>query len=355
MKTQGDISLDEQRWNAVLNRDRSFDGKFFTAVLTTGIYCKPSCAARHPKRENVTFFQTCEDAEREGFRPCLRCHPKSSEDPRVTLVRDVCEYIESHLDEPVTLSVLTEWTGVSEAHLQRTFKAVAGISPREYLAACRLKAFKDQTHNGANVAEAQFEAGYGSSSRLYEASQRLGMTPGTYAKGAPGQEITYTFMQTPVGLLLLAATEKGLCSLQFGDSEQQLEENLRREFPRASLLPNGDKVTQYIETLNEYFNNHTSLSELPLDIKGTAFQERVWSVLRRIPIGKTRSYADIAREIGEPKAVRAVAGACAANPVALVTPCHRIVKSDGSLSGYKWGSARKAKLLSMETNERITG
>ena len=348
MRTQANLNVDEQRWKAVTNRDRAFDGKFFTAVLSTGIYCRPSCPARHTKRENVVFYASAEEAESEGFRACLRCHPKSNEDTKLTLVRDVCEYIEAHVDEPVTLSVLSEWTGVSEAHLQRTFKAVAGISPREYLAAYRLRAFKEQTRRGANVTEAQFEAGYGSSSRLYEASVRLGMTPGAYSKGAAGQEIACAFINTPVGLLLIAATERGLCSVQFGESQEELERTLHREFPRASMSHDDAFLHPYISVLTAYFEEHRELPELPLDIKGTAFQERVWSVLRRIPVGETRSYSDIAKVIGEPKAVRAVAGACGANPIAVVTPCHRIVKSDGSLSGYKWGTDRKKKLLDME-------
>jgi AraC family transcriptional regulator, regulatory protein of adaptative response / methylated-DNA-[protein]-cysteine methyltransferase len=338
-------------WGAVLARDARFDGLFVYAVRSTGVYCKPSCASRRPRRAQVSFFASCEEAEGRGFRACRRCLPRepSAIDPAVELVLRVCAFVEAREGETVSLEELGERERVSPQHLQRTFKKVTGITPRQYAAAHRLKQFKSKIKGGRGVTDAMYEAGYGSSSRLYEgASHRLGMTPATYRRGGEGMEINYTTKGCTLGRLLVAATARGVCSVQFGDTDAELEAALAGEYPSAKIVRGGARLEEFVEALLRHLDGREASLELPTDVRATAFQSRVWEELRRIPYGETRSYAEVAEGLGQPKAVRAVARACAANPVALVNPCHRVVRGDGSLSGYRWGVERKRALLARE-------
>ena len=342
-------------WNAVLSRDASRDGSFVFAVRSTGIYCRPSCPARRPRREQVSFFQIPEAAEQAGFRACRRCHPRRAEanDPRVELVRRICHAIDEHKEDPVTLKTLSAEVRVSAHHLQRTFKDVMGITPRQYAESRRLTQFKANVRNGASVTDAMYDAGYGSSRGLYESSsKKLGMTPATYGKGGRGMRIIYTIANCPLGKVLVAATERGVCSVTLGDSDSQLTTALFAEYPNASI---DSKDTLISPSLNVWLNEvldqidgQSKRIELPIDLQATAFQWRVWEELRRIPFGSTRSYQEIAQAIGKPSAVRAVARACASNRLALVIPCHRVIREDKGLGGYRWGLERKKQILRME-------
>ena len=341
--------LDDPRWSAVLARDASADGTFVFAVVTTGIYCRPSCPARRPRPENVRLFATTKEAEEAGFRACLRCHPKG----RATgaeLVREACDYIEANLDGPITLAALGEWVGVSPAHLGRTFRAISGISPREYADALRLRRFKDEARAGANVGEASVEAGYGSESRLYaRADAALGMTPATYGRGGAGATIRWSVAASDFGAVLVGATERGVCAVILGEDEAGLEARLRAKFPHAEIVRDDAALGGSLHAVLDHLGTGAPL-DLATDVRATVFQRRVWDALRRIPRGETRTYAEVAAMLGEPKAVRAVATACASNPVALAVPCHRVVRTDGGLGGYRWGIERKARLLERERN-----
>jgi len=342
-------------WNAVLSRDASRDGSFVFAVRSTGIYCRPSCPARRPRREQVRFFQVPEAAEQAGFRACRRCHPRrvQADDPQVELVRRICHAIDEHDEEPVTLNALSTETGVSAHHLQRTFKSVMGITPRQYAESRRLHQFKSKVKEGSSVTEAMYDAGYGSSRGLYEkSSAQLGMTPATYGRGGQGMRIIYTIAACPLGRVLVAATERGVCSVALGDSDSKLTTSLFAEYPRASIDSRDTVISPslnvWLSKVLEHLSGKTPRIDLPLDIQATAFQWRVWEELQRIPLGATRSYQEIANAIGKPKAVRAVAGACAGNHVALVIPCHRVIREDKSMGGYRWGLKRKEALLQNE-------
>lgn len=345
-------AMDEEiRWQAVQTRDAKFNGIFVYGVSSTGIYCKPSCASRRPRRERVAFFTSCEDAEAAGFRACRRCQPQniSARAPQTEMVIRACRLIEESTDESISLAKLGAELGISPHHLQRTFKSITGVTPRQYAAAHRLEQFKTQIRRGEGVTGAMYDAGYGSSSRLYEkAPEQLGMTPKTYARGGCGMNINYTITNSPLGKLLVATTERGICAVTLGDSETELEASLAKEYPNADIQHAENSSTEAIEQLLGYLGGDERRLDLPLDLQATAFQLSVWEELRRIPYGSTRSYREVAEGLGQPKAVRAVARACATNPVALVTPCHRVVREDGSLSGYRWGVERKAKLLAKE-------
>ncbi|HEV2112746.1 MAG TPA: bifunctional DNA-binding transcriptional regulator/O6-methylguanine-DNA methyltransferase Ada [Terriglobales bacterium] len=339
------------RWQAVLARDSRHDGIFFYAVATTGVFCRPSCSSRRPRRENVLFFDQPQEATRAGFRPCLRCRPLSApgSSPQLEQVRQLCRYIEQHLDEPLTLSRLGSAFHQSPFHLQRSFKAVLGITPRQYADACRLHQFKLQLQSGTSVTTALYDAGYSSSSRLYErAAAQLGMAPDKYRRGAIAVPIRYTITDSALGKVLIGATPKGICAIRFGNSEEELEQLLKREFPFAMRKHDEAGLKDHVAALRDYLSGQRLLPALPFDIQATAFQRRVWEHLQRIPAGETRSYSEVARDIGQPTATRAVAHACASNPVALVIPCHRVVRGDGSLGGYRWGTRRKQRLLEME-------
>jgi AraC family transcriptional regulator, regulatory protein of adaptative response / methylated-DNA-[protein]-cysteine methyltransferase len=344
------LSSEDQRWDAVLARDSAHDGEFVFAVSSTGVYCRPSCAARRPRRENVAFFSHPEQAEKAGFRACLRCRPRSvSGNPQSDWAKEVCRYIEQHLDEPVTLERLGKVFRQSSFHLQRRFKAALGITPREYGDSCRLRLLKRNLQAGDNVTRAMYDAGYGSSSRLYEkTASQLGMTPDKYRRGAIAATVRYAIADSPLGRMLVAATDKGVCAIQFARSDGELIEGLKREFPFAVRKPDQGGLQAWVETLLSTMTGHEPNAALPLDIRATAFQRRVWTYLQSIPFGTTRSYGQVAKAIGQPSASRAVARACATNPVAVAIPCHRVVREDGSISGYRWGVERKKALLEME-------
>jgi AraC family transcriptional regulator of adaptative response/methylated-DNA-[protein]-cysteine methyltransferase len=348
--TNGTPIGDEESWKAVIARDPNFDGKLVFAVATTGVYCRPSCAARRPRRENVTFFSRPELAERAGFRECLRCRPRSfSGNPQSDVAKEICRYIEQHLDEPITLERLGKTFRLSPFHLQRRFKAAIGITPREYADSCRMRQLKRNLQSGDNVTRAMYDAGYGSSSRLYEkTASHLGMTPDNYRRGAIAATIRYAFANSPLGRMLIAATERGVCSIQFARSDGELIEGLKREFPFAVRKPDEGGLQTWIAALLAKMAGKELDATLPLDIRATAFQRRVWAHLQSIPFGTTRSYGQVAKAIGQPSASRAVARACATNPVAVAIPCHRVVRADGNNSGYRWGVERKNALLDME-------
>jgi AraC family transcriptional regulator, regulatory protein of adaptative response / methylated-DNA-[protein]-cysteine methyltransferase len=341
---------DDQCWNAVVARDSGHDGEFVFAVATTGVYCRPSCPARRPRRENVTFYSRPEQAEKAGFRACLRCRPRSfSGNPQSDSAKEICRYIEQHLDEPITLERLGKAFRQSPFHLQRRFKAALGITPRAYADSCRLRLLKRNLQAGDNVTRAMYDAGYGSSSRLYEkTASQLGMTPDKYRRGAIAASIRYACTDSPLGRMLIAATDRGVCAIQFARSDSELIEGLKREFPFAvRKLDNGGLQAWVAALLSKMIGRELNAA-LPLDIRATAFQRRVWTYLQSIPFGATRSYGQVAKAIGQPSASRAVARACATNPVAVAIPCHRVVREDGSISGYRWGVERKKALLEME-------
>ena len=338
-------------WKAVVARDASEDGKFVFAVATTGVYCRPSCAARRPNRENVRFFAGPGEAEAAGFRACLRCKPASAEPPSaVKAVQRAVAFLETHADEPVPLRVLARAAGLSPFHLQRTFKKLVGVTPKRYADAQRADRLKALLKDGESVASAGFSAGDGSSSRAYaHAASRLGMTPARYARGGKGLHVRYTTVATPLGQLLVGATHRGVAAVKLGDSDRALEAGLRKEYPEAILERDAPALAAWTDAIARSLAEPVDLSAIPLDLRATTFQRRVFEALRRIPRGETRSYAELAASIGRPTAVRAVASACAKNPAALVVPCHRIVRSDGSLGGYRWGAARKRALLENES------
>ncbi len=341
---------DDPRWNAVLARESARDGEFVFAVSSTGVYCRPSCPARRPRRENVQFFLRPEQAEQAGYRACLRCRPKSfNGHTESDSVKAICRFIEQHLDEPLTLDRLSKEFHQSPFHLQRRFKAVLGITPREYADFCRLRMLKRSLQAGDSVTRAMYDAGYGSSSRLYEkTASQLGMTPDKYRRGAIAAAIRYTCADSPLGRVLVAATERGICSIQFARSDGELLEGLKREFPFAARKSDEDGLQSWVGALLKHMRGKDLDSALPLDIRATAFQRRVWRYLQSIPFGATRSYSQVAKAIGRPSACRAVARACATNPVAVAIPCHRVVRGDGSMGGYRWGIERKKALLEME-------
>ncbi len=328
-------------------RDARQDGRFVFAVRTTGIYCRPSCPSRRPRRDSVEFFSDPQQAERAGYRACLRCKPTeiSAQARFVIRARQLLDEAEGVL----TLAELSERVGVSPFHLQRLFKRATGLSPREYQSARRMQQVKHGLRKGDDVTTALYDAGFGSPSRLYEkASQQLGMTPGAYRRGGAGMAIQYAIVPSPLGRLLVAATARGLCSVRFGDSAHELERELREEFRAAEIHRDDAALGRYLQPLLASLRGENTTMDLPLDVRATAFQKKVWDALREIPPGETRSYSEVARAIGDPKAVRAVAAACASNPVALAVPCHRVVRSDGELAGYRWGIERKKKLLDQE-------
>ena len=348
---------DQQWWQAVLTRDASYDGQFVFAVSSTGVYCRPSCAAKRPRRENVRFFRSPEEAEKATYRACLRCRPRTvSGNSHADRVKRICRYIEQNLDEPVTLAQLSKVFGQSPFHLQRTFKAMLGITPKAYADSCRMNQLKRNLRAGHSVTRSMYDAGYGSSSRLYErTASQLGMTPDKYRRGAISAPIRYTFAHSPLGRMLVAATDKGICAIQFADSEGELEQGLKHEFPFAQRKRDDTALRGWKETLLQRLRGQKLNTALPLDIQATAFQRRVWEYLQSIPYGSTRSYSQVAREIGEPKATRAVARACASNPVAVAIPCHRVVRENGEMGGYRWGAERKEALLKLENQRSSEG
>ena len=340
----------ETQWQQVMARDARQDGRFVFAVRTTGVYCRPSCPSRRPRRDSVEFFANPQLAERAGYRACLRCKPTeiSAQARAVIRARELLD----KADGVMTLAELSKRVGVSPFHLQRLFKRATGLSPRKYQSARRMQQVKHGLRKGDDVTTALYDAGFGSPSRLYEkSSQQLGMTPGTYRRGGAGLTIQYAIVPSPLGRLLVAATSCGLCAVRFGESVAELEEALREEFRAAELHRDDAGLRPYTEPLLASLRGDNTTIDLPLDVRATAFQKKVWDELRRIPRGETRSYTEIAHAIGDDHAVRAVARACASNPVPLAVPCHRVVRSDGDLAGYRWGVERKKKLLAEEQQE----
>ena len=337
------------RWQAVLKRDARSDGSFVFAVSSTGVYCRPSCPSKRPRRENVTFFDGATEAEKAGFRECLRCRPKAVVgNPTEKLVQAVCRYIEQHLDEAVTLADLGSQFRRSPFHLQRTFKSVLGITPKAYANSCRMRGFRQKLKAGHSVTRAMYEAGYSSSSRLYSrTTSELGMEPTKYRRGAIATGIRYACADSPLGRILIARTDKGICSIQFADTDDELEHGLKHEFPFAMRRRDDEGMAPLVASVMRSISQ-AAVSSLPLDIQATAFQRRVWSYLQSIDYGETRSYSEVARAIGQPLAARAVARACATNPVAIAIPCHRVVGANGHLGGYRWGIKRKKALLDIE-------
>lgn len=345
----------ERCWRAVLERDSNEDGEFFFGVLTTGVFCRPSCPARRPLRKNVRVYETPEQAEKDGLRACLRCRPLAAigRDPNAERIREACRYIEDNSDSILKLDDLSKRAGLSPFHFQRSFKAIVGVSPKQYLEAVRLKRLKSSLRSSRDVTAAVYDAGYGSSSRVYErADTRLGMTPKQYREGGRDVSITHVTVSTPVGRMMIGATDRGLCFVQFGNTEVALLRALKKEYPGANLQemrkPYSSEFDRWVTALKQYLAGSQPHLDLPLDIRATAFQMKVWNYLQSIPYGTVQSYGEVTAAIGEPKAARAVAQACAKNRVALVIPCHRVVRGCGELGGYRWGLARKRTLIDQE-------
>ena len=344
--------MNETYWDAVLAKDNQADGEFVYAVRSTGIYCKPSCPSRRPKRENVVFFPRTQAAEEAGFRPCQRCRPDEAQTDTTTLIQNVCRYIETHSEEALTLAQLGEQMHVSPFHLQRLFKRVIGVTPRQYIQTQRIAKLKIHIKEGEAVTQALYDVGYGSSSRLYEqAPVHLGMTPTNYRNGGKDMMIRYTLVDCPLGRLLVATTERGICTVELGDTDTTLEIALHKEYPAAHIQHDSTILDQEVQLILRYLNGEQQYLNLPLDIQATAFQCRVWQELRTIPYGETRSYSEVALALGDANKARAVAQACAANPVALIVPCHRVVREDSNVGGYRWGIERKRRLLTQEGSQ----
>ena len=335
-------------WQATLARDSRADGTFVLAVRSTHIYCRPSCPARRPLRRNVVFYRTREEAEKQGYRACLRCRPNVTSGAVVLVQRAVRQLAESN-EESIRLGALASALNTTQATLRRAFRQVTGLKPRELAEALRIKKFKAMLRSGRNITDALYETGYGSSSRVYERSNaQLGMTPATYQKGGKGMKIGYTVAKSPLGKVLVAATERGVSAVYLGDAESALIAELREEYPRAEIAAAPDSYQKWVREIIQRTGGKEPRLELPLDLQATAFQRRVWQELQRIPRGRTRTYSQVARSLGQPKAVRAVARACATNPVSIVVPCHRVIREDGALAGYRWGLSRKQQLLTKE-------
>ena len=344
-------ALDDARWAAVVARDAAFDGSFFVAVKTTSVYCRPSCGARRPNRANIRFFDAAEDAERAGFLPCKRCKPTgpSLVQQHGEKVREACRLIETAEAEP-KLDDLATAVGLSPYHFHRIFKSVLGVTPKAYATAHRHKRVRDELGKSGTVTAAIYDAGFNSNGRFYATSSEvLGMTPTEFRSGGPNAEIKFTISESSLGLVLIAASDKGVCAIFFGDDPATLATDLKKQFPQARLVGDDPAFQELASKVIGFVEDPRVDLDLPLDIRGTAFQHRVWQALRRIPPGATASYAEVAKAIGAPKAVRAVARACGSNRIAVAIPCHRVIGSDGSLTGYRGGIARKRALLDRET------
>lgn len=351
------FASEDAKWAATLRRDPAADGQFVYSVRTTGVYCRPSCGARQPRRENVQFYSSCGEAERAGFRPCKRCRPNEAAYHRrhAVAVAAACRLIETAEELP-GLDALAQAAGMSPFHFHRIFKQVTGLTPKAYVAAHRAQRLREELPRSSTVTEAIYDAGFNSNSRFYAAAeQMLGMTPKEFRAGAPGATIRFAVGECTLGAILVAASERGICAILLGDDPEDLLRDLQDRFPKAALI-GGDKAFEDWMAKVVGFVEAPQLGlDLPLDVQGTAFQQRVWQALSEIPAGTTLSYADVAKKIGAPKAVRAVAQACAANKIAVAIPCHRVVRNDGSLSGYRWGIARKRALLQREARQEGAG
>jgi AraC family transcriptional regulator of adaptative response/methylated-DNA-[protein]-cysteine methyltransferase len=347
-------TLRDPRWARVVERDAGADGQFFYSVRTTGVYCRPSCASRRARPENVAFHATRAEAEKAGFRPCKRCRPDqpSLAERHAAAVTRACRVIEA-ADELPTLAALARPSGLSAFHFHRVFKAVTGVTPRQYAAAQRAARVQGELRRGKTVTTAMYDAGYGSSGRFYEQSpQVLGMTPSAYRAGGVDATIRFAVGECSLGSILIAKSERGVCAILLGDDPDALVRDLQDRFRNATLVGGDAQFERLVARVVGFIERPGKGLDLPLDVRGTAFQQRVWQALRGIPAGGTATYAEIARRIGAPDSARAVAQACAANPLAVAIPCHRVVRSDGGLSGYRWGVERKRALLDREAQRR---
>lgn len=351
-ETRAAATLSDPRWASVVSHDAQADGRFFYSVRTTGVYCRPSCPARTPRPENVAFHASTADAERAGFRACKRCKPDqpSLVAQNATMVARLCRYIEQ-AEQPPSLDELARHAGMSTFHLHRVFKSVTGLTPKAYAGAHRARRMQQELKTAATVTDALYGAGYNSGGRFYEqADQVLGMTPSRYRAGGTGTEIRFAIGECALGAILVARSDRGVCAILLGDDPDALARDLQDRFPKAQLIGGDADFEQSIAQVIAFVEAPRIGLDLPLDVRGTAFQQRVWQALRAIPPGQTASYADIARNIGSPTSVRAVAQACGANRLAVAIPCHRVVRSDGGLSGYRWGVERKRALLERESD-----
>jgi AraC family transcriptional regulator, regulatory protein of adaptative response / methylated-DNA-[protein]-cysteine methyltransferase len=343
-------TIADPRWASVVAKDKNSDGSFFYSVKTTGVFCRPSCAARLARPENVRFYATTEEAERVGFRPCKRCKPTglSLTEANAAKIAKACRRIET-AEEPFSLEELARMAGISPYYFHRTFKAVTGLTPSEYAEAHRSKRIRETLTKDQSITDAIYDAGYSSNSRFYESSdQLLGMTPTSFRSGGKDTVIHFAIGQCSLGSILVAKSDRGVCAVLLGDDPDALARDLQDQFPKAELVGGESGYEELVAKVVGLVENPGAAVDLPLDIQGTVFQKRVWNALRQIPVGSTVSYADIAKQIGMPKGVRAVAQACASNSIAVAIPCHRVVKSDGALSGYRWGVERKQILLNRE-------
>ncbi len=344
-------TVSDPRWAAIVARDPEADGKFYYTVKTTGVYCRPSCAARLARPENIGFYPTREEAEKAGFRPCKRCHPDRPPlvEQYAARVTQACRIIEE-LESAPSLDALAKQVSMSAYHFHRIFKQITGLTPRQYAAALREKRIRDELGRGNAVTDAIFDAGYNSNSRFYEKSNKiLGMTPSSYRTGGTKAEIRFAIGECSLGSILVAQSDRGICAILLGDDPDKLVRDLQDSFPRASLIGGDANFEQLVARVVGFIEAPGIGLDLPLDVRGTVFQQRVWQALREIPVGQTASYTEVARRIDSPTAVRAVARACAANKLAVAIPCHRVVRNDGTLAGYRWGVERKRTLLEKET------
>jgi len=341
-------ATDDEQWRAIITRDRVADNRFVYAVKTTGIYCRPSCASRRPKRTNVRIFASGAMAAQAGFRPCRKCRPEAERSTAEERVFAACRYIEQSPEAP-RLAEVAKLVGLSASHFHRLFSRTLGVTPREYATSCRSKRLRDHLERGETVTSAIYGAGFAAASRCYDSARaELGMTPATLRRGGAGQEIQWALTRCHLGWILVAATDAGICLIEFGDTAAELEASLRARFPAAVFKAGGQDFRNWVEQVIAFVQAPERGLRLPLDIQGTAFQRKVWKALQAIPAGETVTYTELAARIGQPSAVRAVASACAANRLAVAIPCHRVVRSDGSLSGYRWGVERKKQLLQQE-------
>ena len=336
-------------WQATLARDPRAEGKFFFAVRSTNIYCRPTCPARRPLRQNTLFFRTMQEAEKQGFRPCRRCRPQEQLEA-ISLVERAAKLLaDASENEAVRLESIAAKLPASTAKLRRAFHRVTGLSPREFAHAARLEKFKKMLRKGAEITDALYACGYGSPSRIYEKTDaQLGMTPASYRKGGAGMKIAYTVAPSSLGKVLVAGTERGISAVYLGDDERSLVGSLQKEYPNAEIARAAEAHPAWLKEVLSRVEGHAPSVDLPLDVQATAFQRRVWQELQRIPRGATRTYMQVARALGKPRSVRAVARACATNPTSIVVPCHRVIRNDGALAGYRWGLQRKQKLLERE-------
>lgn len=352
--TQAKDSI-SSRWRAVKQRHRVADGSFVYAVRSTGVYCRPSCPSRKPNPNRVVFFASSRDAERAGYRACRRCRPQTASPHRdaAALVQLICRKIDETLasdpEARLTLGQVSDWFGLKPYKTERLFQRILGITPRQFTDSQRMSQLKSRLRKGETVTTAMYDTGFGSSSRLYErASGQMGMTPAAYRRGGAGMAISYTIARCPLGRVLVAATERGVSAVYLGDSDEPLEKALAQEYPRAEIKQDSAGIGQWVREIVRHLRGQEPHIDLPLDVRATAFQRRVWEELQRIPYGSTKSYTQVARAIGKPKAIRAVARACATNPVSIVVPCHRVVREDGNLAGYRWGLDLKKTLIAKE-------